>query len=769
MKNVNSYKVSNNLYINSLRVGSAPKKSAPTSINHIVVVDCSGSMYGQLDKLRAHVKAKVPTLVREGDTLSLVWFSGRGEFGPILEGASVATLRDLTKINTAIDRWLQPHGLTGFKEPLEEVTRMIGRIQKTNNNQFSLFFMSDGMDNQWNRADVLKTVETAAKGLVSSTFVEYGYYADRQMLSAMAAKAGGQLIHCDSFQDFEPALEQAITKQVNAGLRAEVGVPSHAVGGIVFEMTDGNELVTYDATSGTALVDTNTQHLWFLSTKPEGQEPPLTDTAWAAQYAALSLFAVRMKPDIIFPLLKSTGDVRFIKAFANCFGKQAYNTFMDAAKAAAFDSALRYQEGHNPALVPAEDAFTVFDLLKLLEQDDHTKLLLDDPAFDYSKISRAMLNADENLSAAEQDQVAKLIAAMAKEKNAAKLKTLQEQLTAITSKKREALKFTADPQPDGYDISSLTYNEESPNISVLVKKTGTVDIAPRRAELDKLGVLSNDNVVPPSNFPTFIYRNYAIVAHGIVNVKQLPVMVSDAVWKKLIENNVRFTGVLSSGETTSKAVIDLTSLPIINRQMVKSVTLADTAQLAFHLEAARASQKVFKDYVKTRYPGEKLVAFNAKYGTTAAQWLKDNGITEYSGFNPPKVQAESTDFIMGKELSIKLKGYSSLPPVEKVREKMAKQGAKLNGPETLMVSAIHEVEEFLAKNPEKLHKNWLTGKEKMNQAYVRSLSHQLSQIAFSIIVGQTWFSDCPTLDDKTVTLANGVIATAELKEVEIKL
>ena len=122
-------------------------------------------------------------------------------------------------------------------------------------------------------------------------------------------------------------------------------------------------------------------------------------------------------------------------------------------------------------------------------------------------------------------------------------------------------------------------------------------------------------------------------------------------------------------------------------------------------------------------------------------------------------------------MTIKIKGYSTLPPVEKVREKIAK-GGKLNGPEALMAEAIREVETFLAGSPAKLHRAWVLGKEKMNQAEIRSLSHRISQIAFSIIVGQVWFSDLPTMDDTTVTIevtGKAIVCEFEMKEIEIKL
>jgi hypothetical protein len=760
-----SHKIDDKLYLNYADLTQQKRTSEPkpASVNWIAVIDCSGSMHIELGKLRHGLKQKLPTLLREGDTLTLIWFSGRGQYGVLLEGAGVPTLRDLARVTQVIDRWLQPQGLTGFKEPIEEVGAVIQRVQAQNGDPFGLLFMSDGMDNQWSKNDVLGVVRRVAPQLVSSSFVEYGWYADRPMLTAMAQAAGGQLLHADDFAQYEPIFAQTLSKRVGTGVRRSASVHKDALGGFVFECDRDGELVTHDASTGAVLVSEEARTLWWLSEAPHGMVRPgdEPEAIAGAVYAAMSLFAARMQTDVVLRLLKSTGDIRFIKQFANCFGKQAYSAFMEATKAAAFRGSLRLAEGFDPNLVPPDDAFTVFDVLRVLAEDEHTKLILDDESFDYHRITRAQLDADEHLSAAERGQVDKITSAMTKEKNVAKLKALQDRLAQITDRKRTALKFVADVQTDGHDLSSLTFNEKSPNISVLIRKTGRVDLRERRdGAMESSGEALRKI---PDAIDTFIWRNYAVVAHGILHVESLPVDVSREVYRKLVAAGVRM-----ADNERGVTCIDLTSLPILNRRMVTSASLRETAQLAYDTLAARAAQKVYKDYAKERYPDEKIATFAATYGADAADWLRENGITEHGGFHPPRVQAESADFITGKELTIKLRGYSTLPPVEKVKEK-ARKGGKLNGPEALMAQAILEVETFFAGNPKKLHRAWLTGKERMNQAVVRSLAHRMSQIVFGIVVGQTWFSDCPTLDDKTVTLDNGVVATAEMEEVEIKL
>ena len=124
-----SYQVAPDLYLNRLVLDDVDVPvAAPTCHNCVLVVDCSGSMRYDLDKVRAMIKTRIVSHLREGDTLSLVWFSGRGEHGPILEAATIATMQDLARVTQVVDRWLQPHGLTGFVDPLREVGQLIDRV-----------------------------------------------------------------------------------------------------------------------------------------------------------------------------------------------------------------------------------------------------------------------------------------------------------------------------------------------------------------------------------------------------------------------------------------------------------------------------------------------------------------------------------------------------------------------------------------------------------------------------------------------------------------
>ena len=110
--------------------------------NHVFVVDVSGSMSWELPKIRTQLKNKLSNLMKEGDTISIVWFSGRNESGILKEEIEVKSLKTLSDLNDAIDKWLHPIGLTAFQKPLELVKELIGRVRKNRpDSVFSMIFL----------------------------------------------------------------------------------------------------------------------------------------------------------------------------------------------------------------------------------------------------------------------------------------------------------------------------------------------------------------------------------------------------------------------------------------------------------------------------------------------------------------------------------------------------------------------------------------------------------------------------------------------------
>jgi len=754
-----SYPITDKLFLVDQKLPKSAKGVAkPGNQNLVAVIDCSGSMWGELDKIKNQLKNKISTLLRPGDTFSAIWFSGRGQYGALLEFVSVKELGDIQRIHEALDKWLRPQGLTGFKEPLALVETMATKFD--NGNPWNMLFMSDGMDNQWPRTDVLKVLEETGKKVASVTVVEYGYCADRAFLAQMAAKAGGKHAFAIDFDAWAPIIEAAFAQAPTGAKKVDVKLEGDHVGGIAWTVGD-KEVIAYAIEGNTISVPEGTESVFYLSSAPAKSKRGVTETAeekWLnpaaitdkpevdALYAGIALFAVRVQPEIVLALLKTTGDVRLIDQFANCFGKQKYSEFQQEAEAAAFDRTRRCALGYDPSRVPAEDAWTVLDTLTLLASDDHNRVLLDSKEFRYARIGRGRVVNDD------------------------------------------ALKFepTMLAGAAGYSVDNLVFNSERPNVSIMVRKTGTVDLS------------KEDNVpmsiVEKGDYPLFstqVIRNYAIIRDGLVNVDQLPALVTKEAYDKLAAVGAVAPNVQSSYTIEDVAVfqvvINLKAMPVINRKMVTELNLSSFLETQYLIEKRAAEAKVFGDYYKNLASSKQGFTQTSEglveeYGAGAAAWLKERGITDH-GFSPRGTSAEAVDFYLGKELKVALKGLSSLPSVAKAKEALAKHAEEVKAkgdkakPLTIsnriMKDAIEQSEAFINANKDRdaVIKGYFDGMQIQARKAKRVLQAKASQDLICVVLGQNWFGRT-TLDPISVTIdtPDGKIdATVSQLEVEIKI
>lgn len=692
--------------------------AVPAPVHHLIAIDISGSMYSDLPQLRLHLKNKLATLVGVNDTVSLIWFSGKGQCGTLVEAMKVNGAADLSSLHTAIDRFLVATGLTGFKEPLEQAGAIVDRLKaKAPGALFNLFFMTDGYDNQWSESEILSLCKTLEKKLDSAAVIEYGWHCNRPLLTKMAETLGGNLIFSEDFQSYAVAFEGAMTGKTK---KVPVKLSHVPVAGYAFALAGENILTFTPDADGVVLVPEGLSALGYFVADKGRSFDYLKDTD-PLLFASLVPLAQRMQTDAVFSVLGALGDVALVNRFASCFSKEDYSRFQAEVLAVAADPAKRYAEGYDAAAVPKEDAYTVLELLTDLSGSEENLFYPYHSAFSYERIGAA------------------------REANA------------------EDVTFEVADKSKGYPINGLVWNEDRPNVSIRVKVDGVVSLpASRPASV-------------PATVESFIYRAYTIIKDGIVHTRTLPVSLDKATFAKLQANG------LLAGETWAAGkvlVLSFPKLPVINRKMVKSTTAQDTFETALELAFLKGAQKVFNDW-RDRISPKESKKFIALYGEDGAEYLKSVGVTDYNGFNPPGTSVKSGDYYMAKELKIAIKGLSSLPKVSDV-EAAVDAGKKLKLSEYVMAPAIQRLDAFMsstvyttAADSKALLATWLEGEQKAITTNTRELIEYLAQRKFAIIVGHTWFSDMPTLDDNSLELEvpgyGAVPVTATLKDVQIAL
>ena len=234
-----------------------------------------------------------------------------------------------------------------------------------------------------------------------------------------------------------------------------------------------------------------------------------------------------------------------------------------------------------------------------------------------------------------------------------------------------------------------------------------------------------------------------------------------------------------SGMDDLRIIIDLTSLPIINRAMVKSISAKGLAVHEWELQKLQADKKVYDYFRKSLFPKESK-SFVELLGQEQADWLKTIGITDYNGFAPLTDAEESTDFYMSVNLETKIKGYSSLPKVEDVINKL-KDNKPLKPNEAIMSDAVKkyqsqlESDMYLSLSEEQqkgVLKTYLTTKSDILNKKRRKALQEIANIKFSLILSKKWFTEFKSFDENKLNLkldGQDLDFTFDLSEKEEKI
>lgn len=741
------------LTIKDLKLGSEPvKRPAQLPTNFVFVIDVSGSMSNDLGFIRKQLKNKLPNLIKDGDTVTIIWFSGNRDAGILKEEVEVKSLKSLNDLNDAIDKFLKPVGLTAFNKPLVLAHEAIQRMKKNRpDGLFSLIFLTDGGNNDCSFSDVLKSLKKLEGDLAASTFVEYGYYADSIRIGEMAELIGGEKVSAERFDDYDIVFENKIQKTYTSSKKVLVDLPTNRKFEFAFTVGDDNEIILYSVQNNQVLVPENTKSLMTFTTVSHGTVTTYgstnDQTLNKLMYGSVYALSEKLQNDYADDVLKSLGDERLYKIFTNAYGKQKLLNFKSLVKECVTDPTKQFLNGRSTNLVVDENAYCVMNLIEDLSNDDEALVYPMHEDFNYNRIGAKKVAKDNT---AELNEAVKTQIANAKTK---------EELQAIVDGMDEttagALKFEYADKTKGYGIDGLVWASDRANLSIRIRYEGYVNLP-----TNKFGITKLD---------TFIYRTYTVIKDGILNLTKLPVSISENLYNKFHSLNLigQFNQIINYGSSSSNAksvvTIDFSSLPVINKRMVKSISAKKLAELEYELFQTKALEKVYGYYEKQLFP-KTSKGFVDQYGAEAEAWLKTLGITEFNGFNPSMTTQKSEDFYMAVELNTKIALHSALPTVEAVIKSI--QGKKALKPaEELMKVAIDDYEAQLASPmytsltdetlKKKVLESWLKNVKKTVNKKRKELLQEIAQIKFSLILSKKWFEEFSTFEEKTLSLKVG--------------
>lgn len=748
----NYLKINKNLFFTHQTVATEAQKEKMIEINthHIFVIDCSGSMHGELSRIRKDLHNKISTSLKMNDSVTILWFSGKNEHGIVIEDYTVNGAISLQKLKETIDKYLTSQCLTAFKQPLENVKKVVERVAKDKKGYMhSMFFLTDGCDNCWPSKEILKATEDLKDILNGATIVEYGWYCNRELMSQMAQTLGGVHTVSKDFTEYEPYLNKQFLND-NKGKRKYIQLSETPEFGVVFNIVDG-DVVMYTPNENNEVlisVDGETSMFFFTKNAPTGKllgGPEYfekvyqsgkfkTDELVTGAYAAMFAFSRKSDFNLVSEILKATGDAHLIKIKANTFGTQKITELEQKFVNAINNEDCRFIEGYDPTLEPAEDAYCILDMISDLMTSEENFWYPQHESFNYKKIGSKTVSKSGKVSQEDKDKLEVLL-------KEGKLSELQNAVEDVKNKQTTDLEFKYNNALQPSPISDLTWNSERANLSVLVKYDGYVELPENKFNID-------------TKFDTFIFRNYTTIKDGIIHMYTLPVSLSEETFTKLQANE------LLKGESYEAGkiyVLDYSKLPVINRKMVDSLSATDLFHNEYELVKLQAGNSYFNN-VKNKLFNNASKKFKETYGEEATAWLESLGLKE-GGYSPAKLVEKSGEEIVVNTLKIKIEKLSSPVTGKDIEsaETKIKAGVSLTPKESLVEPYIKELTQYKSLLPEseesdKLLEDWLYAKSKNFRNHKTKLMTEISKAKFLTIVGKSWFKEFTDRSQKEMTL-----------------
>lgn len=438
----------------------------------VIIVDCSGSMYWAMSSLKKEIASRInESMLAVGDALLIGLFSSKGWTAwPI--ATTITGPQDYEIIRGIIEKELYARNMTCFSTILQELPSKLANF--TGYNVRTLSFMSDGRPTVPNHkqelADIEECLTKLADYFVSGSVLAFGDYADIDLLRGISRKLG---LEFNSTYSAEAAAEQ-FRKAADAGQPVQVDLGSEVTSYLVYG---------YDGTAFTGLGSgkvTITSHLGIATINPRTAEDEISKLDWL-----LLLSYIRAgNYDQAIELASGLGDVYLVNRLANIVTTLDLSNIMDEVRGIVNKTIEPFKEGRQPGYLPDPNAPSVIDLLTTLTLGD-AKLVLDQD-FHYRPLGRK------------------------------------------SETKPGYPKFVPGSEVAVVPFKSLVTHEKNLNLSVSVKKQGTVEFTTENLEQIHAADPDSPTSLDKSVIDCVIYRSYNIINNGKLILDSLKLQLSDS-------------------------------------------------------------------------------------------------------------------------------------------------------------------------------------------------------------------------------------------------
>lgn len=294
-------------------------------------------------------------------------------------------------------------------------------------------------------------------------------------------------------------------------------------------------------------------------------------------------------------------------------------------------------------------------------------------------------------------------------------------------------------------INNLTFNSKRANVSILVTYRGYVELDKKESE--RVGL---DKIFKNSIVKSRVYRNYAVIRDGKLNIKDLVVYIDKCMIKELkdilgqskVKVN-RYEVIQRDTYTYYKTRISLEGLEVMNTSEQLNERMEYILRNVRKVCKLKAERKVIKKFISNLGDKSKRGKF-IKFNEEQIEVLKENGLNhrlEYVGIGVRKESIEGNDnvgYYNAKTMEFKLRGASSIPSVNSV-VKAVKEGKKMNFYRKVMWDYINRLKRVRGTRVERLA--YLRGLLDGVQTQITEIETRLNGVKLAVMLdGRLWDS-----------------------------
>lgn len=711
-KKIAGIDINENLMLMQIPIEGSDAKPLPEEINHVFMADMSGSMYGFRDRLVKDMKERIRDL-RKGDVVTLGWFSSPGEYRFVIKGFRLdGEPKSYQKLDAALDEF-RIMGSTCFSEILTDAAQVVKELTPLAST-FALTFLTDGYPTVWPMEKEIKAINEALEQLkgkvAASLFVGYGSYYNKELLSSMAETIGGELIHSANLSAFSETYGLFL-KQKSRSSKPMVTVdlpenPHGKMGGVFG--VDGDNIRCYKAEGKKVSVFPSDDRLYVIVDKATGakcEKMPPKETE-RALYAAALFFMQRQRTDVALDALGKLKDKLILNSAVNAFTNDEYGAVEQMIGQAVGNEQKRFVGGKTkPGFVPPRDAFCVLDLLDMLVDDEEAQFTPKSDDFEYERIGPPSETKPGYPSYEAEDDV----------------RVPFDDLVMHSTLMNLSIRTT------------IPVKVNMPDEIRVVEEGGKTLLTTSTAKDTK--VLKRPKEIP-AKWKAHIYRTYTIVKNGFLNLPKLPVVLSRSSYETCVTEGLlpKEKGPYKKGQLYT---LDLRKIPVMNRAMADDYTKANDLVKHVAIEAEQEGiVKGLRHLLEEVSPRSLRRVEEPLLSTEGKNFLKYVGINHDGSFGPPVLPPKSTDYYMAGSLEFAVKGMSSLPSVNEVRQKIESGKER-----TISQRAVEMGLEIGTPFSEKKDVTSLQGLVRSHTAKLRSARRQMQRAKFAVLLGKRWFDE----------------------------